>query len=265
MKVYDEGQELPPEYKAALIDLLSFQADSEFAGGQRVSENMRLAPRPEEAFRLAKKAMEEFGHAWYCWGVLESLGLDVNIRVRHLIENPRDPDPAVVKIINGFRYENWTPLFEDWADVAMFSTIVTPAAVAFLGQYRESSYFPWRRVSERIWQEENGHLGFGIWAARRIIQYDGEQGFQKLQAAVPKFIRMGLGFSGRPPEGSYSFSLYQELGLKLKSAETLKHEYMELVAVRLEDLGLQVPSAVEPDYDMRAGYARTAEDYAATN
>src|SRR5262249_20594419 len=102
MKVYDEGDVLPPEYKKALIDLLSFQADSEFAGGQRVSENMRFAPRPEEAYRLAKKVMEEFGHARYCWEILQPLGVDVNARLSHLVQNPSNPDPAVVRVINGF-------------------------------------------------------------------------------------------------------------------------------------------------------------------
>jgi ring-1,2-phenylacetyl-CoA epoxidase subunit PaaA len=264
MKVYDEGAVLPSEYKTALIDLLSFQADSEFAGGQRVSENMRLAPRPEEAYRLAKKAMEECGHAWYCWNILEPLGVDVNARVRHLVQNPRTPDPNVVKVINGFRYENWTPLFDDWSDVAMFSTVVTPAAVAFLGQYRESSYFPWRRVSERIWQEEKGHLAFGVWAARRVIEFEGDSGREKLQAAIPKFLGIGLGFAGRPADDSEHFARYYELGLKIKTAEQVQSEYMDIVSARLKDLELDLPSDVEPNYDMRVGYANVGDVYAPT-
>ncbi|MFN8555307.1 MAG: Phenylacetic acid catabolic protein [Candidatus Obscuribacterales bacterium] len=158
MKTYDVNDRLPEDYKAALIDLLSFQADSEFAGGQRVAENMRFATRPEEAYRLAKKVMEEMGHGWYCWEILAPLGVDVNARVEHLVQHPENPDPKKVRIINGFRKENWSRFFEDWSDVAMFSTVVTPAAVAFLGQYRESSYVPWKKISERIWQEEKGHL-----------------------------------------------------------------------------------------------------------
>ncbi len=161
MKTYENTDKLPDEYRLALIDLLSFQADSEFAGGQRVSENMRFAPRPEEAYRLSKKVMEEFGHGWYCWQILAELGINVNERVQHLVQNPDNPDPKKVRIINGFRKENWSKFFDEWADVAMFSTVVTPAAVAFLGQYRESSYLPWRRASERIWQEEKGHLAMG--------------------------------------------------------------------------------------------------------
>ena len=51
MKTYDSKDSLPEEYKSALLDLLSFQADSEFAGGQRVEENMKYATRPEEIGR----------------------------------------------------------------------------------------------------------------------------------------------------------------------------------------------------------------------
>jgi ring-1,2-phenylacetyl-CoA epoxidase subunit PaaA len=255
MKIYDQTDALPAEYKVALIELLTFQADSEFAGGQRVAENMRLAPRPEEAFRLAKKHMEEIGHAWYCWNILEPLGVDVNVRVQHLVQNPANPDPQKVRIINGFRRENWTPLFTDWADVAMFSTVVTPAAVAFLGQYRQSSYLPWRQASERIWQEEKGHLAFGVWAAKRVIEFEGEKGREKLQESVPKFMKMGLGFPGRPSEESENFGKYFEMGLKVRTALQVQEEYMDIVSKRLNELGLQVPEGIEPDYDMRIGYS----------
>ncbi len=254
MQTYDAADKLPAEYKLALIDLLSFQADSEFAGGQRVSENMRFATRPEEAYRLAKKVMEEYGHAWYCWDILAPLGVDVNVRVQHLVENQDNPDPKKVRVINGFRKENWAPFFSCWADVAMFSTVVTPAAVAFLGQYRESSYLPWRRISERIWQEEKGHLAFGVWAAKRVIELDGEAGREKLQAAVPKFLQMGLGFSGRPADDSKHFARYFEMGLKIKTSKELQDEYMEIVSKRITEIGLELPSNIQPDYEMRFGY-----------
>lgn len=254
MKTYDANDTLPADYKAALIDLLSFQADSEFAGGQRVAENMKYAPRPEEAYRLAKKVMEEMGHGRYCWEILEPLGIDVNARLQHLVQNPDNPDPKKVKVINGFRPENWRRFFECWADVAMFSTVVTPAAVAFLGQYTQSSYLPWRRVSERICAEEKGHLAFGVWAAKRVLEFDGDEGRERLTGAIPKFMRMGLGFAGRPSDDSQHFERYFEFGLKLKTAEQLQTEYLELLANRLNELGLEMPAGVTPDYDMRFGY-----------
>ena len=268
MKTYDAGDVLPADYKAALIDLLSFQADSEFAGGQRVSENLKFAPRPEEAYRLAKKVMEEMGHGWYCWQLLEQLGVNVNERVQELLTHPDSPSSAKARVINGFRKENWSSLFTCWADVAMFSTAVTPAAVAFLGQYRQSSYLPWRRISERIWQEEKGHLAFGVWAAKRVLELDGETGRQQLEAAVPKFMRIGLGFSGRPEDESAHFEKYFEMGLKVKRAKELQEEYLGIVSIQCSACEMACPNrAIECilgrfciDYDLCKNCGKCIQD-----
>ena len=256
-KTYDKGDPLPDDYRKALINLMTFQADSEYAGGQRVAENMRFAPRPEEAYRLSKKVMEEFGHAYYVWNLLADLGIDVDSRLQELVAHPDDPDPAKVNIINGFRKQNWAPMFDHWHDVALFSTVVTPAAVAFLGQYRDCSYLPWARVNQRIHKEEMGHLAFGVWASKRCIEFGGEAARADMQARVPKFMRVGLGFYGRPSAGtdqSRMFDIYYEYGLKVKKPEELQAEYLDLLTDRLTLVGLEKPEGVEADYDMRVGY-----------
>ncbi len=257
MKTYDKGDVLPADYRVALINLMSFQADSEYAGGQRVAENMQYAPRPEEAYRLSKKVMEEFGHAYYVWNLLADLGLDVDSRLQELVMHPDDPDPTKVKVINGFRKQNWAPLFDHWHDVALFSTVVTPAAVAFLGQYRECSYLPWAKVNTRIHKEEMGHLAFGVWAAKRSIEFGGEVAREDMQGRVAKFLRVGLGFYGRPSKGdskSEMFDIYYDYGIKVKKPEELQAEYLALLEDRLGQVGLEMPKDVEPDYDMRVGY-----------
>ena len=257
MKTYDKGDTLPDDYRTALINLMCFQADSEYAGGQRVAENMQYAPRPEEAYRLSKKVMEEFGHAYYVWNLLADLGIDVDARLQELVTNPDDPDPSKVNVINGFRKQNWAPLFDHWHDVALFSTVVTPAAVAFLGQYRECSYLPWAKVNTRIHKEEMGHLAFGVWASKRSIEFGGEAAREDMQGRVAKFMRVGLGFYGRPSKGdskSEMFDIYYEYGIKVKKPEELQAEYLELLEDRLGQVGLEMPKDVEPDYDMRVGY-----------
>ncbi len=263
MKVYDKGDALPPDYREALINLMTFQADSEYAGGQRVAENMRFAPRPEEAYRLSKKVMEEFGHAYYVWGLLADLGIDVDTRLQELVTHPDNPDRSKVNVINGFRKENWSPMFDCWEDVALFSTVVTPAAVAFLGQYRECSYKPWARVNVRIHKEEHGHLAFGVWASKRCIEFGGKAARENMQQRVPKFMRMGLGFYGRPSRGnkkSEMFDIYYEYGIKVKRPEELQAEYLELLESRLADVGLEMPKGIEADYDMRVGYDVSAPE-----
>ncbi|HNH35899.1 MAG TPA: hypothetical protein PK375_08280, partial [Rhodocyclaceae bacterium] len=118
-KTYDKGDVLPEDYKKALLNLMSFQADSEYAGAQRVAENHRFATRPEEAYRLSKKVFEEMGHAFYVWNIMQDLGVDVNARLFELSHHPDDPDPKKVNVINGFRKENWSKFFECWEDVAL--------------------------------------------------------------------------------------------------------------------------------------------------
>jgi ring-1,2-phenylacetyl-CoA epoxidase subunit PaaA len=258
MKTYDVGDVLPEDYKRCLVHLMTFQADSEYAGAQRVAENMKYAPRPEEAYRLSKKVMEEMGHGYYIWTLLRDLGVDVDARLQELVQHPDNPDPAKVNVINGFRKENWTPLFECWEDVALFSTVVTPAAVAFLGQYRDCSYLPFARVNQRIHKEEYGHLAFGVWASKRCIEFGGSKTRDFMQLRIPKFMRVGLGFYGRPSAGdraSANFDKYYAYGLKVKKPEELQAEYLELVESRLADIGLEMPTDVEPDYEMRVGYA----------
>jgi ring-1,2-phenylacetyl-CoA epoxidase subunit PaaA len=250
-KEYFSGPEnLPSDYKEALIELLCFQADSEFMGGLRVQENLKFAPRPTEALRLAKKVKEEIGHGVYLWNILEDLGVDCNKRVQSILKYPKADSPGDTKIINAFKFKNWSKLFDCWEDVAVFSLIVTPGAVAFLGQYKDSSYAPWVKVSERIYNEELGHLNFGEWASARVIEFDPEKGREKLETSINKFLPIGLGFYGRDSMNSIKFKMYHKFGLKPKYPEDLKKEYLSLVKERLNRLKLDLPSCIEANYDM---------------
>lgn len=259
MQTYDKGSSLPDDYKRALLHLLTFQADSEYAGAQRVSENMQYAPRPEEAYRLSKKVMEEYGHAFYLWTVLEDLGLDIKPRLAELRDHPENPDQKKVNIINGFRREFWKDQFQCWEDVVMMSCVATPASVIFLGQYTRCSYLPWARISERIAREEVGHMGFGLWGVKRCIEFGGEKAREKLQRRVPKFMAMGMGMYGRPSspgdKQSQNFDKYYDMGLKILRPEQAQAEYLELLRKRLTDAGLEFVDDVTPDYDQRFGYA----------
>lgn len=264
MKYYNKGDRLPDEYRAALLHLLTFQADSEYAGAQRVSENLQYAPRPEEAYRLSKKTMEEYGHAFYLWTLLEDLGMDVRPRLAEMRDNPENPDPKIVNIINGFRRKYWRNQFQCWEDVVMMSCVATPGAVIFLGQYTQCSYLPWAKVSERIAREEVGHMGFGVWGVKRAIEFGGDRAREKLQVRVPKFLAMGMGMYGRPSlpgsVQSANFDKYYEMGLKILRPEEAQSQYLELVKERIEDVGLEFDPSVEPDYDQRIGYAMDDAD-----
>lgn len=253
MKTYDKGDALPDQYRQCLIKLMAFQADSEYVGALRVAENQRFAPRPEEAYRLSKKVMEGMGHSYYVWSLLRDLNIDVEARFRELVSNPDMPDPAKVKVINAFHKANWSSWFECWEDMVLFLNVVTPASVEFLGQYRDCSYLPWARVNARIYKEEQGHLAFGLWAAKQCFKSGGEGPRELMQQRIARFVSIGLGFYGRPSSGensSVTFDLYHEYGLKPKCPEVMQADYLTQLERRLRSIGLELPQGVEPDYDM---------------
>lgn len=239
-KCYDRGDPLPGAYRNALVQLMSFQADSEYAGAQRLTENQRFVPRPEEAQRLSKKIFEEIGHAYAVWMLLQDLGVDVDARVAALASDPANADPAKVSVISLFQQHNWRCHFECWEDVALYSLICAPATVIYLSQYQNCSYLPWARASVRIHKEEHGHLAFGVWAVERCIARGGEATREFMQRRGDHFVQIGLDFFGRPSNGpgkSRSFETYLEYGLKVRRPEDLQAEYLEMVAARLRACG----------------------------
>jgi ring-1,2-phenylacetyl-CoA epoxidase subunit PaaA len=50
------------------------------------------------------------------------------------------------------------------------------------------------------------------------------------------------------------FQKYYDWGIKVRTPEELQAEYLELLEDRLKEVGLEMPTGVEPDYDMRMGY-----------
>ena len=70
-------------------------------------------------------------------------------------------------------------------------------------------------------------------------------------------MAMGLGFAGRPADDSEHFAKYFEYGLKIRTAQQIQEEYLEIVSKRLNELGLEMPKDVQPDFDMRFGYAES--------
>jgi ring-1,2-phenylacetyl-CoA epoxidase subunit PaaA len=235
-RCYDKGDPLPEGYREALVQLMSFQADSEYAGAQRLTENQRFVTRPEEAQRLSKKIFEEISHAYAMWMLLQDLGVDVDARVAELARNPTDPDQEAVSVISLFQRHNWQHYFECWEDVALYSLICAPATVIYLSQYQNCSYLPWARASVRIHKEEHGHLTFGIWAVTRCLAHGDEATHEFMQQRSGRFIQLGLDFFGRPSSGpgkSRSFETYKEFGLKVRCPEDLQAEYLEVVESRL--------------------------------
>src|SRR5262249_48050596 len=78
----ESAEEMTPEYREALVHLMTMQADSELAGGYGYVPWIQKAPSVEEKHVVAQIVKDELRHAAVMYGLLGDLGFDVETHVR---------------------------------------------------------------------------------------------------------------------------------------------------------------------------------------
>jgi 1,2-phenylacetyl-CoA epoxidase catalytic subunit len=97
------------------------------------------------------------------------------------------------------------------------------------------NFIPWRETVRRIWQEEKGHIGFGISRLRRLCET--EEGLARAQAAVDIWYPRVNGFGGR---SSFTEACI-DWGLKTMTLDDLKEQFEAETTPWIDELGLTVP------------------------
>jgi ring-1,2-phenylacetyl-CoA epoxidase subunit PaaA len=221
-----EAPKMPAEYQALLKRVLRIQADCEIGGPHLyVSEWLLAAPSADDQWMLAKVAGEEIDHFRKINRLLNELGDDAS-DLMYVEKSRRD--------LEAFRQAMPT-----WADVAAFGFLIDRVGQYQLEEFVGCSYLPLDRALPRILQEEKTHVGYGHVKLRDMVRT--EEGRAEAQAAIDRWYPRGLDMFGRA--NSRRATRYQHWGLKRRSNETARTEYMAEVAPLIEGLGLRVPDA----------------------
>src|SRR5512141_2145321 len=80
-RTVERPEDLMPDYKEHLINLLYMQADSELAGALGYVPCVKMSPSVEEFLASSMIVKDEFRHARVVYKLLENLGEDVNAHV----------------------------------------------------------------------------------------------------------------------------------------------------------------------------------------
>jgi 1,2-phenylacetyl-CoA epoxidase catalytic subunit len=174
---------------------------------------------------LAKVAGEEIDHFRKINRLLNELGEDAS-ELMYVERSRRD--------LEAFRQAMPT-----WADVAAFGFLIDRVGQYQLEEFVGCSYLPLDRALPRILQEEKTHVGYGHVKLRDMVRT--EEGRAEAQAAIDRWYPRGLDMFGRA--NSRRAARYQHWGLKRRSNETARTEYMAEVRPLIEALGLGVPDA----------------------
>src|SRR5688572_2598115 len=238
----ESPDEMTPEYREALVHLMTMQADSELAGGYGYVPWITKAPTVDEKHVVAQIVKDELRHAAVMYGLLGDLGFDVETHVRAhdeiftmRIEATADIGTARIttdKRVNIFYYP-----IETWADFVFFNFCMDRGAGHQLEDVRECSYGPWTRAIEGIFKEEKFHIRHGEYWVKRLSE--DEATHDEAQATFAKWYVRTMNIFGRP--GSPRNQRYRELRLKVRDNDEVRQAFASEIAGLCEKFGLAVP------------------------
>jgi len=216
---------MAPEYKDLLIRLLTIQADCEIGGPHIYVDHWTLrAPTVDDQWRVARIASEEIDH---CRKILRLLNL-VDVDRSDILERPRSK-----REVDAFKEDMPT-----WADFAAFGFLIDKVGEYQLEEMVGSTFAPIDDTLPVILREEKGHVAYGEQQLEKLVKSSAE-GKAQAQAAIDKWFIVGLDMFGK--SGSSRTERYLEWGLKRRTNEEARRQYLAEMEPKIAALGLVVP------------------------
>jgi ring-1,2-phenylacetyl-CoA epoxidase subunit PaaA len=216
---------MAPEYKDLLIRLLTIQADCEIGGPHIYVDHWTLrAPTVDDQWRVARIASEEIDH---CRKILRLLNL-IDIDRSDILQRPRSK-----REVDAFKEDMPT-----WADFAAFGFLIDKVGEYQLEEMVGSTFAPIDDTLPVILREEKGHVAYGEQQLEKLVTSSAD-GKAQAQAAIDKWFIVGLDMFGK--SGSSRTERYLEWGLKRRTNEEARRQYVAEMEPKISALGLVVP------------------------
>jgi ring-1,2-phenylacetyl-CoA epoxidase subunit PaaA len=217
-----------PEYIDLLRRVVAIQADCEIGGPHLyVDAMLPSAPSQIDQLVVARTAAEEIDHFRKFARIAGDIGVDTS----YLLSRP-----------NRERYlEAFRGTITTWEDFAVFGFLIDRVGKYQLEEFVGCTYKPLSRILEhpsRVMEEEAGHIDFGTTRAADMAAKGGEAK-ERMQAALNRWYALGLDMFGK--SDSYRAERYRQWGLKLRTNDEARQQYMSEVNPLIEQMGLEVP------------------------
>ena len=216
---------MDPEYQELLKRVLAIQADCEIGGPHLyVKDIMPAAPTKADQLMVAKTAAEELDH----YRKIARLAGDIGEDVSYVLSWPNQK-----RYVEAFRGQ-----ITSWEDFAIFGFLIDRVGRYQLEEFMNCSYQPLAEILPVILKEEIGHVGYGGSKTAELMA-KGDESRERLQNALNYWYVKALDMFGRAE--SKRSERYRFWGLKRRSNEQARKEYITEVNPLIVKLGLQVP------------------------
>ena len=219
---------MPDAYRKQLIRMISQHAHSEVVGMLPEGEWISRAPSLKRKRILIAKVQDEAGHGQYLYHAAETLGATRDDMIQALLSGK-------AKYSSIFNYPSLT-----WADVGMIGWLVDGAAIRNQLMLTQCSYGPYSRAMVRICSEETFHHKQG---KEMVIQYAHGTPAQRSMAqdALNRWWWPSLMMLGPPDHDSPNTPQLMRWGIKRKSNDEVRQEFINEHAPELLECGLKIP------------------------
>lgn len=235
----EPGDWIPEEYRQQLIRMISQHAHSEIVGMLPEGAWITRAPTLKRKMILLAKVQDEAGHGQYLYHAAETLGVSREEMLNALLEKR-------AKYSSIFNYPTLT-----WADVGVIGYLVDFAAILNQTMLARCSYGPYARAMVRICAEENFHKKQGQEIVIILAQGTHTQRAM-VQDAINRWWRPTLMMFGPPDSNSPNTPILIRWGIKTRTNDELRQDFINIIIPELHALGLSVPDP-QLRYDEASG------------
>jgi 1,2-phenylacetyl-CoA epoxidase catalytic subunit len=217
--------DMPDEYRRFLIKLLKF---GHVENNGNPNYRALLARLAEAGFRHAPDDRAFVIEAEIVHQEVQH-GQIVADLIRGLGEDPFTDAPLKQYLFD-------IPL-QSWVDICWFHGIGDRVGLFVGVEWMGSSYQPLAKVAPRLEKEERFHAKMGIEYARAVAKT--ARGKKELQDGLERWWPAVLDMFGR--SNSRNSETYVKWGIKARSNEQLRQDYIRETVPILESLGLEIP------------------------
>ena len=227
IKTVEELATAAPDYQTAVRKIVRSHAVNELYGAQVFDEPaIALAPTPYAKWLTCRVAMEEYGH---------------HVRFRELGERigiaPEEMSPTVKQPLSIFEF----PL-ETWEEFCVIKLLADLAEILQVEDLLSCTFHPLRNLARMTMPEERFHAQFGKDFCTELCQTP--EGRAKVQDAINRYYPYLPAFFGK--SGSKNNELYRAFGIKQRSNEEMRADYVARARALVEDhLKLKLPELAD--------------------
>ena len=219
---------MPDRYRKQLVRMMSQHAHSEIVGMLPEGNWITRAPTLRRKMGLLAKVQDEAGHGLYIYCGTETLGVDRQELIDHLLA-------GTAKYSSIFNYPTLT-----WADIGAIGWLVDGAAIVNQTMLAKASYGPYARAMVRICKEENFHKKQGFEIITTLASGTAEQK-RMAQDALNRWWWPSLMMFGPHDKDSPNSEEMMRWGVKRKSNDELRQRFIDQTVPQADYLGISMP------------------------